>query len=100
MELRKDPITRSWVLTGDMDPALAATQGAWGTPAPGATPREVVQRLNGAIGKVVENEAVKGKLAAVGGEPWHMTPEEMDAHTARELAELRQLVPRLGITPQ
>jgi UDPglucose--hexose-1-phosphate uridylyltransferase len=26
MELRKDPITRSWVLTGDMDPALSPSQ--------------------------------------------------------------------------
>jgi len=71
--------------------------GLW---APKKTPREIVQRLNAAIHKVVESEAVKSKLQAVGGEPWHMTPEQMDAHTARELAELKMLVPRLGITPQ
>ncbi len=71
--------------------------GVW---APKKTPREIVQRLNGAIHKVVQNEAVKLKLASVGAEPWVMTPDEIDAHTARELAELRKLVPRLGIKPQ
>ena len=77
--------------------AFDAGVGLW---APKKTPREIVQRLNAAIHKVVESEAVKSKLQAVGGEPWHMTPEQMDAHTARELAELKMLVPRLGITPQ
>lgn len=71
--------------------------GLW---APKKTPREIVQRLNAAIYKVVESDAVKAKLESIGGEPWRMTPEEMDAHTARELAELKRLVSRLGITPQ
>ena len=71
--------------------------GVW---APKKTPRDIVRRLNGAIRKVVASEAVKGKLESVGGEPWPMTPKEMDAHTAKELAELRKLVPRLGIKPQ
>ena len=82
---------------GVPESSFDAGVGLW---APKKTPREIVQRLNAAIHKVVESEAVKSKLQAVGGEPWHMTPEQMDAHTARELAELKMLVPRLGITPQ
>jgi tripartite-type tricarboxylate transporter receptor subunit TctC len=74
-----------------------AGAGLW---APKKAPREVVQRLNGAIRKVVASEAVKAKLESVGAEPWPMTPEQMDAHTARELAELRKLAARLGIKPQ
>ena len=71
--------------------------GLW---APKNTPRELIQRLNAAIYKVIESEAVKTKLESIGGEPWRMTPEEMDAHTAREFADLKRLVARLGITPQ
>jgi tripartite-type tricarboxylate transporter receptor subunit TctC len=71
--------------------------GLW---APKKTPREIVQRLNAAIYKVVESDAVKAKLESIGGELWRMTPEEMDANTAREFADLKRLVARLGITPQ
>jgi tripartite-type tricarboxylate transporter receptor subunit TctC len=74
-----------------------AGAGVW---APKKTPREIVRRLNGAILKVVESGTVRPKLASVGAEPWPMTPEQMDAHTARELAELRKLAARLGIKPQ
>ncbi len=71
--------------------------GLW---APKKTPRDIVQRLNATIRRLVDNEPVKSKLESVGGEPWPMTPEQMDAHIAREYAELKKLIPRLGITPQ
>ncbi len=71
--------------------------GLW---APKKAPREIVQRLNTTIRKLVDSEPVKSKLESVGGEPWPMTPEQMDAHIAREYAELKKLIPRLGITPQ
>ncbi len=91
------PSVPTTVEAGVPGSSFDAGVGLW---APKKTPREIVNRLNGAIRKIVDSEALKAKLQSVGAEPWHMTPEQMDAHTARELAELKKLVPQLGITPQ
>ncbi|MBI3374267.1 MAG: tripartite tricarboxylate transporter substrate binding protein [Betaproteobacteria bacterium] len=91
------PSVPTTVEAGVPGSSFDAGVGLW---APKKTPREVIQRLHGAIRKVVESEALKAKLESVGAESWPMSSEEMDAHTASELAELRKLVARLGIKPQ
>lgn len=91
------PAVPTTVEAGVPGSSFDAGVGLW---APKKTSRDVVQRLHAAIRKVVGSEAVKAKLESVGAESWPMTSEEMDAHTARELADLRKLVARLGIKPQ
>ncbi len=53
--------------------------------APAATTRAVVDKLNAEVSKVLQNQAVKEKLANVGGDPLWMKPSEFDAFTRKEI---------------
>ena len=64
------------------------------------TPREVVQRLNQAIVKVMHSADMKERLAKLGSEPWTLSPEEFDALRRKELVDNERLVATAGIKQQ
>jgi tripartite-type tricarboxylate transporter receptor subunit TctC len=53
---------------------------------PAKTPRPIVERLHAEITKALALPDVQAKLAAQGVEPAPLTPAEMDAMIAREIA--------------
>ena len=53
---------------------------------PAKTPRPIVERLHAEITKALAHPDVQAKLAAQGVEPAPLTPTEMDAMIAREIA--------------
>jgi tripartite-type tricarboxylate transporter receptor subunit TctC len=64
------------------------------------TPRDVVQRLNQEIVKVMQSAEMKERLAKLGAEPWTMTPEEFDALRRKELVDNDRLIKTAGIKTQ
>ena len=53
--------------------------------APVATPKAIVDRLNAETVKILNDPAMKEKLAKVGGDPMPMTPAEFDAFIKKEI---------------
>ena len=72
--------------------------GSWyGILAPAGTPREVIERLHGAIIKAIRQPEVAKRLAAEGAEVIGSTPEEFGAHIRSEIARVGAVVRAAGI---
>jgi tripartite-type tricarboxylate transporter receptor subunit TctC len=67
--------------------------------APAATPADVVQRLNKAIGEILAMPEVQKKLLTVGAEAAGGTPEQFAALLKRETATWSAVIERTKITP-
>ena len=65
--------------------------------APAGTPREIVQRLQTEIAKVLAQPDIRARLEAMGLEPSGMTPDELGAFEARERAKWAKVVKDGGI---
>jgi tripartite-type tricarboxylate transporter receptor subunit TctC len=65
--------------------------------APAGTPREVIARINGALGRALANEAVRSRLNGLGFDAAPMTPEEFDAFMANEVRKYTKIVKDLGL---
>jgi len=64
---------------------------------PAKTPRAIVDRLHAEVTKALALPEVKAKLAAQGVEPTPLTPTEMDAMIAREIALNLKIVKAAGL---
>jgi tripartite-type tricarboxylate transporter receptor subunit TctC len=65
--------------------------------APAGTPREVIAKINAALGRALATESVKTRLNALGFDPAPMTPEEFDAFMALEVRKYTKIVKDLGL---
>jgi tripartite-type tricarboxylate transporter receptor subunit TctC len=68
--------------------------------APAGTPKPVVDRLSGAIEKIVERPDFKARVEQSGATISHMGPEELTAYTKQEVAHWTAVVRKLGIPVQ
>jgi tripartite-type tricarboxylate transporter receptor subunit TctC len=68
--------------------------------APVKTPRAVINKLNREVGRVLKMPEVADRLLAIGIEPAHSTPEELDKFTAQQVAEAGDLARKAGIKPE
>jgi tripartite-type tricarboxylate transporter receptor subunit TctC len=75
----------------------ASSQTWVGVLAPKATPRDIVNRLQHEIVKVLQLPELKAQLHATGSEPLLMTPEEFDALMRQEVASNKVLANAAGI---
>src|SRR5438477_6280604 len=72
--------------------------GSWyGVMAPAGTPREIVERLHGAIVSALRQPEVAKRLAAEGAIVIGSTPEEFSRHLKAELARVGKVVRAAGI---
>ena len=72
--------------------------GSWyGVMAPAGTPREIVERLHGAIARALKQPDVAQRLAAEGAIVIGSTPAEFGAHIKAELARVGNVVRGAGI---
>jgi tripartite-type tricarboxylate transporter receptor subunit TctC len=69
----------------------------FGLLAPAATPRSVIDRLNGELNALLALEEAKKRIAADGGDPFASTPAEYEAYIARETAKWSTLIRRLDL---
>jgi len=60
------------------------------------TPRDIVQRLNAEIGKVMRRDDVRSQLLAQGYEPPTSTPEQFADYIRSELAKWSKVVKASG----
>jgi tripartite-type tricarboxylate transporter receptor subunit TctC len=65
--------------------------------APTGTPRDIVNRLNAELGKIVATADMKAKLLDQGADPVTMTPEQIRAFLKSELAKWTKVVKTVGI---
>ncbi len=79
-------------------PGFEAT--AWdGTCAPKATPREVIDKLNAAIGAGLADPVVKAKIKDFGADAMPMTPEQFGKFLTEETNKWAKVVAFSGATP-
>ena len=65
--------------------------------APAGTPREIVNRLNAELGRIVATAEMKAKLLDQGADPVTMTPDQFRAFLKSELAKWTKVVKTVGI---
>ena len=66
---------------------------------PAKTPRDIVERFYDAGTKVLAEPSMRQSLTKLGVEPLPMSPAEMDAFVAREIADNLQVIKAAGIHP-
>jgi tripartite-type tricarboxylate transporter receptor subunit TctC len=66
---------------------------------PSKTPREVVEKFYAAGTRLLAEPSMQESLLRLGVEPFPMTPAEMDAFVAREVAENLEVIKAAGIKP-
>jgi tripartite-type tricarboxylate transporter receptor subunit TctC len=74
--------------------------GSCGLFAPANTPRAVIDRLQSALAKALNDATVKDNLAKLGADVAASTPEDYDRFNRDEIAKWIKLASRVGITPE
>ncbi len=83
---------------GDFVPGYQTNAFA-GLGAPAATPRDVVDRLNKAVGVALANPVLKAKIVDLGGVPMPMTPAEFGKFLAEETDKWGKVIRAANIKP-
>ena len=66
--------------------------------APAGTPREIVQRLNAELNKLVASDEIKARLDAMGTVPGGGTPEDFNRFIDAETAKWAKVIKAAGVT--
>ena len=66
---------------------------------PAKTPRDIIEKFHDAGIKLLAEPSMQESLMKLGVEPFPMTPVEMDAFVAREIAENLEVIKAAGIKP-
>src|ERR1700727_3070128 len=66
---------------------------------PAKTPRDIVERFHDAGTRLLAEPSMQQSLMKLGVEPFPMTPAQMDAFVAREIAENLEVIKDAGIKP-
>ena len=69
----------------------------YGLLAPAGTPKEIVDKLNGELRKLVDTEEVKKRIHIEGGDPLTSTPDEYAADIDKEETKWSALVHKLNL---
>ena len=72
----------------------------FGLLAPAGTPRDVIDRVRGALIEALRAAAVGERFTALGAERVGSTPEEQEAVTKSEIAKWLKVTRAAGIQPQ
>jgi len=67
---------------------------------PAKTPREIIDKFHAAAIKVLNTPEMQAKLKRLAVDPMPMSPQQMDAFVAAELASNEKLIKAAGITPK
>jgi tripartite-type tricarboxylate transporter receptor subunit TctC len=79
--------------TFDQSGLLGFDIAAWiGAVAPKGTPADIVQKLNGEIGRALKDPEFAARISAIGIDPIGSTPEEFSAFLRKEIPRWKQIV--------
>jgi tripartite-type tricarboxylate transporter receptor subunit TctC len=71
-----------------------------GLMAPKGTPKEIIDRLNAEITKIIAKPEIRQAWAKQGAEPTTMSPEAFDAFLRRDIEKWAKVIQQAGIKPQ
>ena len=72
--------------------------GWWGMVAPAGTPRNVLEALNGEIGRILRQPDLIAAFSREGAEPAHMTRTQFKAYIEAEIPKWAKVIREAGIT--
>jgi tripartite-type tricarboxylate transporter receptor subunit TctC len=76
---------------------IAAIEGRYGIVGPGALPRELVLRINAAIGQAVKSPDLRQRLLSQGFEPIIDRPEQYAAAIRAEIESIARVIRAAGL---
>lgn len=65
--------------------------------APAGTPRDIIQRLNAEVAKVLQTPDVRQRITAIGAEPVGKSPEQFEAMLKADYEATQKLVAQIGL---
>jgi tripartite-type tricarboxylate transporter receptor subunit TctC len=80
-------------------PGFEAVQWV-GVLAPRSTPREIIDRLNGAVAEALKDPSVAARITSQGMSPAGSTPEEFQKLIAAEVKQWKEVAKAAGIKPE
>ena len=96
---KRSAIVPDWPALSEAMPGFDIT--AWfAIVGPAGMPREVVDKLNGAVGAALKSPEAKEKLAGIGIQPMPMSPEQLRSFMGSEVAKWVRLVKEANIQPE
>ena len=97
--INRNPLVPDW-------PAMAETLPGYDFPSwvgmvgPAGMPADMVDRLNAAVGKVLQTADIKERLATIGMTPMPMTPEQMKTFIGTEVTKWVRLAREANVQPE
>ena len=96
---KRSPLVADWPALAETLPGFDIT--AWfAVLGPAGMPREVVDKLHGAIAQVLRSTEAREKLAGIGIQPMALNPSELRAFMASEVSKWIRLVRESNIQPE
>lgn len=79
---------------------MEAAAGYYAIVAPAGTPREIIDRLNAAMTRILREPAVMERISAIGLEPHTSTPEQLGLALRNDRERLAQVIKAAGVSAQ
>jgi tripartite-type tricarboxylate transporter receptor subunit TctC len=96
---KRSPLVADWPALAETLPGFDIT--AWfAVLGPAGMPREVVDKLHGAIAQVLRSTEAREKLAGIGIQPMALNPSELRAFMTSEVSKWIRLVRESNIQPE
>ena len=96
---KRSPLAADWPALADTMPGFDIT--AWfAIVGPAGVPKDVVDKLNHAVGQALKNPEAMEKLASIGMQPMPLTPEQLKAFMGSEVAKWIRLVKDANLQPE
>jgi tripartite-type tricarboxylate transporter receptor subunit TctC len=96
---KRDPFMTDLPTVAEAVPGFEASTW-WGVLGPAGLPKDIVEKLNAAIVKIVAAPEVKERLIALGADPISTTPEEFMNLIRAELPKYGKIVHVAGMKPE
>lgn len=96
---KRSALVPDWPALAEAMPGFDIT--AWfAVVGPAGMPKDVVDRLNGAVGQALKSAEAREKLAGIGIQPMLMAPEQLKAFMGSEVSKWVRLVKEANIQPE
>jgi tripartite-type tricarboxylate transporter receptor subunit TctC len=96
---KRSTLVPDWPALAESMPGFEIT--AWfAIVGPAGMPRDVVDKLNAAVGQALKNPEAREKLAGIGIQPTPQTPEQLKAFMASEVSKWVRLAKEANIQPE